>query len=93
MSSLLLLNSYVEEVVHGYVVGSISLILIGVSLLIILYRIQKWIIKVNENTLYLKEVLQFYKQIQEEKEKETKNNKTNSIASNDEKSSTESSNV
>nr|DAX48864.1 MAG TPA: hypothetical protein [Caudoviricetes sp.] len=42
---------------------------------------------------YLREVLQFYKQIQEEKEKETKNNKTNSIASNDEKSSTESSNV
>ena len=35
---------------------------------------------------YLREVLQFYKQIQEEKEKETKNNKTNSIASNDEKS-------
>ena len=75
MSSLLLLNSYVEEVVAGYAVGSISLILIGVSLLIILYRIQKWIIKVNENTSYLREVLQFYKQIQEEKEKETKKKK------------------
>ena len=76
MSSLLL---YVEEVVAGYAVGSISLILIGLSLLFILYRIQKWIIKVNENMSYLREVLQTYKQLQEEKE--TKNNKANSIAS------------
>ena len=53
-------------------IDSVSSILIGLSLLIILYRIQKWIIKVNENTLYLKEVLQTYKQLQEEKEKETK---------------------
>lgn len=68
MSSLLLLTNYVEEVVAGYAVGSISLILIGVSLLIILYRIQKWIIIVNDNMSYLREVLQFYKQIQEEKE-------------------------
>lgn len=75
MSSLLLLNRYVEEVVAGYAVGSISLILIGISLLIFLYRIQKWIINVNDNMSYLREVLQFYKQIQEEKEKETKNNK------------------
>lgn len=67
MSSLLLLNSYVEEVVHGYVVGSISLI-IGIALLIILYHIQKWIIKVNENMSYLREVLQTYKQTQKEKE-------------------------
>ena len=36
MSSLLLLSSYVEEVVAGYAVGSISLILIGVSLFILL---------------------------------------------------------
>ena len=79
MSSLLLLNSYVEEVVAGYAVGSISLILIGLSLLFILYRIQKWIIKVNENMSNLREVLQTYKQLQEEKE--TKNNKANSIAS------------
>lgn len=79
MSSLLLLNSYVEEVVAGYAVGSISLILIGLSLLFILYRIQKWIIKVNENMSYLREVLQTYKQLQEEKE--TKNNKANSIVS------------
>lgn len=79
MSSLLLLNSYVEEIIAGYAVGSISLILIGLSLLFILYRIQKWIIKVNENMSYLREVLQTYKQLQEEKE--TKNNKANSIAS------------
>lgn len=79
MSSLLLLNSYVEEVAVGYTVGLISLILIGLSLLFILYRIQKWIIKVNENMSYLREVLQTYKQLQ--KEKETKNNKANSIAS------------
>ena len=79
MSSLLLLSNYVEEVVAGYAVGSISLILIGLSLLFILYRIQKWIIKVNENMSYLREVLQTYKQLQEEKE--TKNNKANSIAS------------
>lgn len=79
MSSLLLLSSYVEEVVAGYAVGSIFLILIGLSLLFILYRIQKWIIKVNENMSYLREVLQTYKQLQEEKE--TKNNKANSIAS------------
>lgn len=31
MSSLLLLTNYVEEVVAGYAVASISLILIGVS--------------------------------------------------------------
>lgn len=79
MSSLLLLNSYVEEVAVDYAVGSISLILIGLSLLFILYRIQKWIIKVNENMSYLREVLQTYKQLQEEKE--TKNNKANSIVS------------
>lgn len=53
-----------------YIVGLISFIIIGVSLLIILYRIQKWIIKVDENMSYLREVLQFYK-IQQ-KEKETK---------------------
>lgn len=45
-----------------YIVGLISFIIIGVSLLIILYRIQKWIIKVNENMSYLREVLQTYKQ-------------------------------
>ena len=69
MSSLLLLNSYVEEVAVGYTVGTFSLILIGLSLLIILYRILKWIIRVDENMSYLREVLQTYKQLQEEKEK------------------------
>lgn len=68
MSSLLLLANYVEEVAVGYTVGLISLILIGLSLLFILYRIQKWIIKVNENMSYLREVLQTYKQLQKEKE-------------------------
>ena len=68
----LLLNGVgtLGSVFSTYTVGLFSLILIGVSLLIILYRILKWIIKVNENTLYLKEVLQTYKQLQEEKEKE-----------------------
>lgn len=51
-------------------IGAVSIILIGLSLLIILYRIQKWIIKIDENMSYLREVLQFYK-IQQ-KEKETK---------------------
>lgn len=66
MSSLLLLSSYVEEVVAGYAVGSISLILIGVSLLIILYRILKWIIRVNENISVLREILKTYRQKEKE---------------------------
>ena len=75
----LLLNGVgtLGSVVSTYIVGLISFIIIGVSLLIILYRILKWIIKVNENTLYLKEVLQTYKQLQEEKEKETKKTSKN----------------
>lgn len=79
MSSLLLLSSYVEEVAVGYTVGLVVLIIIGVSLLIILYRILRWIISVNEMISSLREVVQTYKQLQ--KEKETKNNKANSIAS------------
>lgn len=79
MSSLLLLSSYVEEVAVGYTVGLVVLIIIGVSLLIILYRILRWIISVNEMISALREVVQTYKQLQ--KEKETKNNKANSIAS------------
>lgn len=62
-----------------YIVGLISFIIIGVSLLIILYRILRWIISVNEMISSLREVVQTYKQLQ--KEKETKNNKANSIAS------------
>lgn len=91
MSSLLLLANYVEEVAVGYTVGLIALIIIGVSLLIILYRILKWIIRVDEKMSVLREVVQTYKQLQEEKE--IKNNKANSIASNVEKSSTESNNA
>lgn len=68
MSSLLLLNSYVEEVVAGYAVGSISLILIGLSLLFILYRILKWIIRVEQKMTVLGEVIKTFKQLQKEKE-------------------------
>lgn len=50
------------------IIDSVSIILIGLPLLIILYRIQKWIIKIDENMSYLREVLQTYKQLQEEKE-------------------------
>lgn len=68
MSSLLLLNSYIEEVVAGYAVGSISLILIGLSLLFILYRILKWIIRVEQKMTVLGEVIKTFKQLQKEKE-------------------------
>lgn len=68
MSSLLLLNSYVEEVVAGYAVGSISLILIGLSLLFILYCILKWIIRVEQKMTVLGEVIKTFKQLQKEKE-------------------------
>ena len=91
MSSLLLLANQLKEVAVGYTVGLIALIIIGVSLLIILYRILKWIIRVDEKMSVLREVVQTYKQLQEEKE--IKNNKANSIASNVEKSSTESNNA
>nr|WP_314645462.1 hypothetical protein [uncultured Prevotella sp.] len=68
MSSLLLLNSYIEEVVAGYAVGSISLILIGLSLLFILYRILKWIIRVEQKMTVLGEVIKTFKQLQKDKE-------------------------
>lgn len=68
MSSLLLLSSYVEEVAVGYTVGLLALSIIGVSLLIILYRILQWIISVNEMISSLREVVQTYKQLQKEKE-------------------------
>ena len=53
-------------------IGAVSIILIGLPLLIILYRILKWILIVNEKMSVLREVVQSYKQIQEEKEKEIK---------------------
>lgn len=68
MSSLLLLANYVKEVAVGYTVGLIALIIIGVSLLNILYRILKWIIRDDEKMSVLREVVQTYKQLQEEKE-------------------------
>ena len=46
MSSLLLLANQLKEVAVGYTVGLVTLIIIGVSLLNILYRILKWIIKI-----------------------------------------------
>ena len=70
----LLLNGVgtLGSVFSTYTVGLFSLILIGVSLLIILYRILRWIISVDEMMSSLREVVQTYKQIQEEKEKEIK---------------------
>lgn len=53
--------------VGTYIVGLIALIIIGVSLLIILYRILKWIIRVDEMMSALREVVQTYKQLQKEK--------------------------
>ena len=66
----LLLNGVgtLGSVFSTYTVGLFSLILIGVSLLIILYRILKWIIRVDEKMAVLREVVQTYKQLQKEKE-------------------------
>lgn len=66
----LLLNGVgtLGSVVSTYTVGLIALIIIGVSLLIILYRILKWIISLDEMMSALREVVQTYKQLQKEKE-------------------------
>ena len=66
----LLLNGVgtLGSVFSTYTVGLFSLILIGVSSLIILYRILRWIISVDEMMSSLREVVQTYKQLQEEKE-------------------------
>lgn len=58
MSSLLLLANQLKEVAVGYTVGLVTLIIIGVSLLNILYRILKWIIKIDESMTVLREVVQ-----------------------------------
>lgn len=58
MSSLLLLANQLKEVAVGYTVGLVTLIIIGVSLLNILYRILKWIIKIDERITVLREVVQ-----------------------------------
>lgn len=54
------------SVVSAYTVGLIALIIISVSLLIILYRILRWIIRVDKKMSSLREVVQTYKQLQEE---------------------------
>lgn len=66
----LLLNGVgtLGSVVSTYTVGLFSLILIGVSLLIILYRILKWIIRVDEKMTVLGEVIKTFKQLQKERE-------------------------
>ena len=83
----LLLNSVdtLGSVVSSYIVGLFFLILIGVSLLIILYRILKWIIRVDEKMAILREVVQTYKQLQKEKE-EAEGNDKNSLISIDDSS-------
>ena len=58
MSSLLLLANQLKEVAVGYTVGLVTLIIIGVSLQNILYRILKWIIKIDERMTVLREVVQ-----------------------------------
>lgn len=58
MSSLLLLANLLKEVAVGYTTILITLMIIGVSLLIILYRIVKWIIKIDERMTVLREVVQ-----------------------------------
>ena len=58
MSSLLLLANQLKEVAVGYTVGLVTLIIIGVPLLNILYRILKWIIKIDERMTVLREVVQ-----------------------------------
>ncbi|WP_077195334.1 hypothetical protein [Prevotella ihumii] len=71
----LLLNGVgtLGSVVSTYTVGLITLIIIGVSLLIILYRILKWIIRVDGKMSVLREVVQTYKQLQEYAEGNDKN--------------------
>lgn len=83
MSSLLLLANQLKEVAVDYTVGLFSLILMGVSLLIILYHILKWIIRVDEKMSVL--VVQTYKQLQKEKE-EAEGNDKNSLISIDDSS-------
>ena len=63
-----------------YIVGLISLIIIGVSLLIILYRIVKWVIRLDEMMTSL--VVQTYKQ-QKEKEVAEGNDKNSFISIDD----------
>lgn len=79
----LLLNSVdtLGSVVSTYIVGLISLIIIGVSLLIILYRIVKWMIRLDEMMTSL--VVQTYIQPQKEKEEAEGNDKNSFISIDD----------
>jgi hypothetical protein len=77
MSSLLLLANHLKEVAVGYTAILITLILVGVSYLIILYRILKWIIRVEKKMSVLREVVQTYIQLQKEKEEAEGNDKNN----------------
>ena len=81
----LLLNSVdtLGSVVSTYIVGLISLIIIGVSLLIILYRIVKWMSRLDDMMTSL--VAQTYIQQQKEKE-EAEGNDKNSLISIDDSS-------
>lgn len=67
MSSLLLLANQLKEVAVAYTVGLVTLIIIGVSLVNILYRILKWIIRVEQKMTILGEVIKTFKQLQKEK--------------------------
>ena len=71
----LLLNGVgtLGSVVSTYIVELFTLILIVGLLLIILYRILKWIIRVEEKMSVLREVVQTYKQKEEEAEGNDKN--------------------
>lgn len=64
-----------------YIVGLISFIIIGVSLLIILYRIVKWMISLDEMMTSL--VAQTYIQPQKEKEEAEGNDKNSFISIDD----------
>ena len=79
----LLLNGVgtLGSVFSTYIVGLISFIIIGVSLLIILYRIVKWMIRLDEMMTSL--VAQTYIQPQKEKEEAEGNDKNSFISIDD----------
>lgn len=81
MSSLLLLANHLKEVAVGYTTILITLIIIGVSLLIILYRIVKWMIRLDEMMTSL--VAQTYIQPQKKKEEAGGNDKNSFISIDD----------
>ena len=86
MSSLLLLANQLKEVAVGYTVGLFSLILIGVSLLIILYRIVKWIIRLDEMMSEMMSVLVVQTYKQQKAKEEAEGNDKNSLISIDDSS-------